>query len=156
RKLRYMTGLPLEDGCRLIPSDKPTEAPFRPDFQLSVQEGLARRPELQQVRHEVQVGYLTVIREKDTLRPDLRFFGDYNVNAVGGKLVGPGETSALRNLGNNRFNDWTIGLRLDMVLGYRAEHASVRQAQLQLAQRIAFLQESERDLYSSLSRSYRD
>jgi outer membrane protein TolC len=155
RKLRYMTGLP-EDGTRLIPSDKPTEAPFRPDFKLSVQEGLASRPELQQIRHEVQVGYLAVIREKDTLLPDLRAFGDYNVNSIGGKLIGPGETSALRNLGNNRFNDWTIGLRLDIALGYRSEHASVRQAQLQLAQKIAFLQESERNFFSSLERSYRD
>lgn len=156
RKLRYMTGLPFEDGYRLIPSDKPTEAPFRPDFALSVQEALARRPELQEVRHEVQAGYLSVIREKDTLLPDLRAFGDYNVNGIGNKLVGPGESSALRNLGNNRFNDWTLGLRLDIALGYRAEHASVRQAQLQLAQKIAFLQEAERDLYSSMLRSYRD
>ncbi len=160
RKLRYMTGMPLEDGHRLVPSDTPTEAPFRPDWDASVQEAMARRPELQEVRHEVQVAYLSVIREKDTLLPDLRVAGDYNINAVGRRLDGQavdhlGFRNALRNLGRDQFNDWNLELRLNIPLGYRAEHANVRRAQLQLAQRIAFLQEAERDLYSSMLRSYR-
>jgi outer membrane protein TolC len=148
--------LPGEDGYRLMPSDTPIESPYHPDWDSSVQEAMAHRPELQQIRHEVQASYLAVLREKDTLLPDLRFAGDYNINAIGRRLTGPDGTSALRNLGRDQFNDANLQLRLDMPLGYRAEHANVRRAQLQLAQRIVFLQESERNLLYALERAYRD
>jgi outer membrane protein TolC len=156
RKLRYMVGLPAEDGCRLIPSDSPTVAPFKPDYCVALQEALARRPDMQQIRQEVQAAYLTVLREQDLLLPDLRFFSSYNVNSVGNTVTGSGENNALRALGNNRFHDATVGLRLDYSIGYRAEFASVRRAQLGLAQRIAFLQDQEKKLASSIIKSYRD
>jgi outer membrane protein TolC len=156
RNLRYVIGLPPDDGCRLFPSDTPTVTPFTPDWNLSLAEGLARRPELEQTRAEIHSAYLAVLREKDGLLPDLRFFATYNYNALGKYLDHHDDNSALRNLAENRFNDWSLGLRLDVPIGYREAHAEVRRSQLQLAQRVAYLRDQEMKLAYSLGRSYSD
>lgn len=156
RKLRYLVGLPPEDGQRLVPSDTPTATPYQPDWTTAVQEALARRPELAQARQEVQAAQLVVKREKDFLRPELRFFANYNVNALGSHLDGKDENSALRNLAENRFNDWTLGLRADVPIGFRAANAEVRKAQLRLAQAATYLRDQEERVRLDLQRSYRD
>ena len=156
RRLRYLTGLPRHDGYRLIPVDKPTVAPFIPDWHASISEALARRPELAQIRQEIQAAHLAVLREKDSLLPDLRFFSSYSINALGSELDGTGENNALRNLLENRFNDWQLGLRLDVPFGFREPHALVQRARLQLAQRVAFLRDQEQRLAYNLERTYRE
>lgn len=156
RRLRYVLGLPPEDGYRLVPSDTPTVAPFLPDWQLAVTEALSRRPELNQIRQEIQSAHLNVLAQKNFLMPDLRFLARYNINALGSRLDGTDEANALRNLLENDFNNWELGLRLDMPLGFREANAQVRRAMLALAQRVAFLQEQEKNLVYDLTRSYRD
>jgi len=46
RRLRYVVGLPAEDGSRLIPSDHPTDTPYLPDWTAAVADARSRRPEL--------------------------------------------------------------------------------------------------------------
>jgi outer membrane protein TolC len=156
RRLRYVVGLPPDDGCRLIPIDAPTVAPYVPDWSLALNDAMRRRPELIQVRMDIQANQLTVLREKDGLLPDLRFFSNYKINGLGNKLEGDDEGNALRNLVENKFHDWTMGLRMEVLLGYREAHAEVRRAQLGLAQRVAFLQDGEMRVAFGLSRAYRD
>ncbi|MER3416610.1 MAG: hypothetical protein C4297_10410 [Gemmataceae bacterium] len=156
RRLRYLIGLPAEDGTRLIPVDQPTVAPYKPDWAMSVQQAMNRRPELLQARKEVQAAYLAVLREKDALLPDLRAFATYDINAIGSRLDGDSPANALKGLSQNDFNDWTLGLRLDIPLGYREAHAEVRRAKLQLAQRVTLLQDQEQKVLLSLQRSYRE
>jgi outer membrane protein TolC len=156
RRLRYCIGLQAEDGCRLVPSDTPTVAPFCPDWRIAVTEGIGRRPELNQIRQEIHAAHLNVLVQKNFLLPDLRFLARYNVNALGSRLDGTDENNALRNLFENDFNNWELGLRLDMPLGYREANAQVRRATLGLAQRVAYLQEQEKNLVYDLTRSYRD
>jgi outer membrane protein TolC len=151
RKLRYLVGLPYEDGHRLVPSDKPTIAPTQPDWKCAVQEALARRPELTQARQEVEAAQLVVKREKDFLLPELRFFANYNVNALERDL-----DDALRVLADKRFNDWTMGLRAEVPIGFRAANAEVRKANLRLAQAFFFLRDQEQKVKLDLQRSYRD
>ena len=67
-------------------------------------------------------------------QPDLRMFGQYDIAGLGTRLDGkefanaagtiPG--NALASFGNNQFNSWTIGLRMDMPIGFRDANASVR------------------------------
>ncbi|MGE3804358.1 MAG: TolC family protein [Gemmataceae bacterium] len=151
RKLRYLVGLPYEDGCRLIPSDMPTVVPLQPDWNSAVQEALVRRPELTQARQEVQAAQLVIKREKNFLLPELRFFADYNINALDSRL-----DDALRMLGDGRFNDWTMGLRAEVPIGFRAANAEVRKANLRLAQAFYFLRDQEQKVRLDLQRSYRD
>jgi hypothetical protein len=143
RQLRAMLGMQIEDGTRLIPSDQPTLAEYRPDWKTGWYEAMQNRPELYMARQDVKVAQLNVQLAKNYLMPDLRSFLAYDSNSVGSQLDGSGPFNALRNLASNTFNDWTVGLRLGMPLGFRFAHAQLRQAQLQLARAYLVLQDQE-------------
>lgn len=155
RQLRYLIGLPPEDGTRLVPADAPTVAPYLPDYALAVATALANRPEIQQTRQEIQAAQLNLLANQNTLLPDIRAFANYDVVALGSQLDGPGDRNALANLADNRFQNWTLGVLGRVPLGFRDAHAEVRRAQLQLAQRVAFLQNQEQALAYSMVRSCR-
>jgi outer membrane protein TolC len=148
RQLRAMLGMQIEDGTRLVPSDAPTLAEYRPDWKTGWFECMQNRPELYMARQDVKVAQLNLQLAKNFLLPDLRSFLSYDDNAVGSRidggssLSGPGG-NAFRNLASNTFNDWTVGLRLGFPLGYRFAHAQLRQTQLQLARSYLVLQDQE-------------
>ena len=132
RQLRGVLGLPLEDGKRIIPADKPTLAPFIPDWYTGLNEMEANRPELNMCRQDIRVNQLNVLLQQNNTRPNLTFAATYNVNSIGTSLNGSTD-NALRNLAANNFNSWTTELRLDVPLGTRDAHAALRTAQLNLA-----------------------
>jgi outer membrane protein TolC len=147
RQLRAMLGMQIEDGTRLVPSDAPTLAEYRPDWKTGWYECMQNRPELYMARQDVKVSQLNVQLAKNYLLPDLRSFLAYDDNSIGNRLDGAtgsgGTGNAFRNLASNTFNDWTIGLRLGFPLGYRFAHAQLRQSQLQLARAYLVLQDQE-------------
>jgi outer membrane protein TolC len=154
RQLRGLMGLPAEDGCRLMPIDVPVVAPFRPDWCSAQNEALAARPEIALACAEVKVRELDVERQKNLLLPDLRFLATYDINGLGSHL--DGTDGALHSLYADHFNDWTIGLRLNMPLGFRQAHAAVRGAQLTLAASYLALKEQQDRILRQLTRAYRD
>jgi hypothetical protein len=99
---------------------------------------------------------LAVLRDQNSLLPDLRFVSGYGINGVGTRLDGPDETNALRSLASNHFNNWTLGLRLAVPIGLRDASAAVRRDRLQLAQRLATLKNQEELAIFDLQRAYRD
>jgi outer membrane protein TolC len=155
RRLRYMLGLPHEDGTRLVPSDAPTITPFRPNWLAAYNEGLVRRPELIQVRQEIQAAQLAVLRLQNLLLPDVRAFGSYSIDGLGNKLDGSEQFgNAIGSLSNNQFQQWSMGLQGRLSLGFRDAHAQVTKAQLTLAQHVAFLVDQEQKLAFNLAASY--
>lgn len=156
RQLRGLMGLPAEDGTRLVPADSPTLAPYRPEWATALQEALALRPELVLAREELKIAQLQLIRQKNYLLPDLRVFASYNINAFGTQLDGPDpDLNAFRNLAANQFNDWTIGIRMNVPIGYRAEYAALRQFKILLAQSYWTLRNQEYKTELALTFSYR-
>jgi hypothetical protein len=143
RQLRAMLGMQIEDGTRLVPSDAPTLAEYRPDWKTGWYEAMQNRPELAMARQDVKAAQLNVQLAKNYLMPDLRTFMAYDTNSVGSTLDGAGIGNAFRNLASNTYNDWTVGLRLGMPLGFRFAHAQLRQSQLQLARAYLVLQDQE-------------
>ncbi len=146
RQLRAMLGMQIEDGTRLVPSDEPTLAEYRPDWDTALVETLQNRPELYIARQDVKVAQMNVQLAKNYLLPDLRSFATYDDNSIGTRLDGSDSSvngNALRNLASNTFNDWTVGLRLAMPLGFRFAHAQLRQTQLQLVRSFLVLQDQE-------------
>ena len=156
RQLRQTIGLAAEDGYQLVPCDAPTEAAYLPCWQTAQSIALSQRPELHQARQEVKQAELRVRRANDYLLPDLRFGATYDINALGSRLDGPGDQNALRNLAANNFNNWTLGLRLEVPIGFREAHSRVRIEMLRLAQQIARLNDQEQQAVLSLQRSYRE
>jgi outer membrane protein TolC len=168
RVLRGLLGLPGDDGKQLVPADAPTVAPYVPDWDTAVHEALTNRPELIAARQELKVRQYNVILARNFLKPDLRFSSKYEPVGLGtnldGPLLGPinpttGQPelhNALHSLTSDNFNDWSIGLTLQVPLGHRFEHAQVRQAELALAQAHISLQNEERKAVSFLTKAYRD
>jgi outer membrane protein TolC len=157
RRLRALMGLPTEDGTRLIPSDTPTLAPWRPDWTVSLDEALRLRPELVLERQELKLRQLDLIRLKNELLPDLRFIASYNIHALGGSIDG-GESpsNAFHQLVSDPFGTSNLGLVFNVPIGMRAAHAGVRAAQLALAQAGASLRDEEGKVERYLALQYRN
>ncbi len=64
RQLSALTGLDLDAGCPLRPSDHPTLTFSRPDWEAAMKETLARRPELRMTRNEVFSCQVALLRER--------------------------------------------------------------------------------------------
>lgn len=156
RQLRRLMNLPVEDGFRLVPADSPTLAPYVPDWMAALNEALALSPVLVQARNDLKLRQLSVIEQKNFLLPDLRFTATYDINSIGNRLDGADGENALRNLASNHFNNWALGLRLNVPIGYRFAFANVRAAQLALARSYLTLQEEEMRTNSILAFYYRE
>jgi outer membrane protein TolC len=156
RNLRGLMGMKPSDGERLVPSDAPTLAPFRPDWETSLQEALILQPELVIAREQIKASQMHVIDAKNRLLPDVRFTSTYNVNGIGNRLDGPDPTTnALRDLASDHFNSWSIGLRADIPIGFRDANAGLRLARLTLAQAYWSLRTDEDKVTRYLSLQYR-
>jgi outer membrane protein TolC len=153
-ELRLTIGLPAEDGTRLVPCDVPTQAIFVPDWDSALATARHSRPDLRAIQEDVKLAQLALIRARNAYLPDLRFYSNYNLNGAGTQLDGQ-FSNALRSLASDRFNDWTIGLRLYVPIGFRAVSAQGRQAELQLQQQLASLHDLENQAIFALQRSYR-
>ncbi len=150
RDLRTLLGLRSDDGTRLVPVDEPTLVPFRADWHELYAEGLRERPELAIGRHELKAQQLNLVLQRNLRRPDLRFFSSYDIAGLGARLDGGASPdNALHSFIQNKFNNWQLGLRLDMPLGFRDANAQVRQAQLALYRtfwQLYSAEKKERDL----------
>ncbi len=158
RAFRGLLGMRSDDGTVFAPADVPTETPVRIDFRAAYEEGLQNRPEVLLARQDLKVQQLNLRAQRYSRMPDLRFFSSYDVNGLGGRLAGgevDGRPSALSSLGNNQFNSWQFGLRLDMPLGFRDANALVRQAQLNLWKSWYTLSDVERKLLEVLTQEER-
>jgi outer membrane protein TolC len=167
RQLRGLIGLPVEDNKQLVPADAPTVAPYSPDYLSALNDALTLRPELVEVRQELKVRQFDVLIQENFLKPDLRFSSAYTLVGFGSRLDSNEQitdpitgstrsTNAFRVLASDHFNDWTLGLTLNVPLGYRFEHAAVRRAKLSLAQvNLALLREEDK-AERFLVKAYRD
>jgi outer membrane protein TolC len=166
RSLRALLGLPIEDGKRIVPIDTPTVAPYLPDWESALQDCMALRPELILARQDLKAKQLAIIAQQNFLKPDLRGYANYALNGLGNELEGNGSRvdgtgtlrsdNALRDLVSDHFTNWTVGLQLTVPLGYRQEHAALRQARLSLGQSYLVLKNQELRAQRALAAAYRE
>ncbi len=153
RQLRGLLGLRSDDGTRMVPIDEPNLVQYTPDFHEAANDAVALRPELILSRQDVKFRQLNLMLQKNLRRPDLRAIGTYDVAGLGTRLGGPtfddlggGNLSpgnAFGSLADNRFNSWTLGLRLDMPLGFRDANAARAAVQLSLTRSYVQLRDVE-------------
>jgi outer membrane protein TolC len=155
RSLRGIIGLPSSDGTRIVPVTAPTQAPFQANWDAALKDALALRPELVMARENLRLAQINLINQRNFLRPDLRAIAQYQPVGFGTGLTpsnggtmlnGTGQpvtNGSLQSLAGDHFNDWTVGLVFNVPLGYRLEHAAVRQARLGLAQSYELLKDQE-------------
>jgi outer membrane protein TolC len=164
RQLRGLMGFRSDDGVRIVPIDEPNLAPYVPDFHEAANDAVALRPEVMLARQDLKFQQLNLMLQRNLRRPDLRGYASYDVAGLGTRLGGstsdiingaPFPGNAFGSLAQNRFNTWTVGLRLDMPIGFRDANALVRQAQLGLARSYVQLRDTELKSIEYLALQYR-
>jgi hypothetical protein len=165
-KLRYLMGIAATDGRLIRPKDEPTTAKVSFDWCDVLNEGLVRNEELRQQKWVVKNRELQLIAAKNFLLPRLDFDAQYRWLGLGNDLLpvpnGTGadftalNSNAYSSLTGGQFQEWQLGLQLNMPLGFRREMAGVRNAQLSLTKERVKLQEAELELSHQLAFAVRD
>ena len=149
RRLRQLMGLPPSDGRLIRTSDEPTTAPIAFDWPEVTRESLVRRVELRRQRWMTRRMELEYTASKNYLMPRLDAVGLYRWRGFGHDLLrsntaGVGEfDNAYANLTSGNFQEWQVGVELNVPLGYRKGFAAVRNAELALCRARAILREQE-------------
>lgn len=162
--LRYLMGLGPTDGRLIRPIDEPALAKVDFDWHQIRDEALIRRPELRQQKWEIKRRELELIYARNQLLPQLNLTTLYRWLGSGDELGGgtrngvnfPDQGSrALDNLTEGDFQEFSLGLSLEMPVGFRNELSRVRQVQLQLARENAVLEDMELEVTHQLTLALR-
>jgi outer membrane protein TolC len=161
RKLRYMLGLAATDGRMIRPLDEPTAAKVAFDWSQTHCEAITRSAVLRRHKWLVKEQEMALIAAKNWLLPRLDLVARYRWLGMGTNLVrenggsvGPNDQvplGAYENLFGGQFQDWHLGFEFKMPIGYRKEHAGVRNAELAVARQRALLQEAELEISHELA-----
>ncbi|MCH7989293.1 MAG: TolC family protein, partial [Planctomycetes bacterium] len=163
--LRELMGLPLNDGTMIRPSDKPADAELEPDWNLSLAEALTRRVELRKQKWKIKSLELQLKAARSLTRPRLDFVAGYRINAFGDHLFNRGDNdvamtaqgidSAYETLSQGDQTGWSLGIEMNMPLGFRSAHAQVRNVELRLAKERDVLAVQERSISHELAGTFR-
>lgn len=163
RRLRLMIGLPITDGTLLRPSQDPDEAEVIYDWDILMQEALARRPELRRQQLKVKRREMELLAAKNFIIPQLDAVARYRFRGFGDKLLqhdgnqgGGTPASALGNLATFSHQEWMMGVEFSMPIGFRQGHAAVANAELALCHERAVHREQEREIIHDLSNALSD
>ncbi len=129
------------------PVDLPTVEEQEVDIQAAVDNALANRTDLQQLRQERQIAEVNLDVTEDSRLPDLNLTASYSLLGVGGNQYdrsGLGGTPVLVQQGNywdginsiTAFDTptWSLSLNFSYPLGMRAGKANLERARLQMQQ----------------------
>jgi len=164
-QLRYMMGISHTDGRLIRPADTPTTAKVIFDWDEVHIEALARSAELRRQKWVVKQDELKVIASKNFLLPRLDFSARYRWTGFGDDLITahPQTASAtdpfpnaFQTMTGGDFQEWQMGFNASVPIGFRAQLAGVRNAQLSLARDRALLQDQELELDNQLAFAIRD
>ncbi len=162
-RLRYMMGLAATDGRLIRPSDEPTTARISFDWNEVHTEALARSVDVRRQKWQVKQRELELTAAKNFLLPRLDAVGRYRWRGFGDDLIvssGRSEreefAGAYQELFGGNYQEWQLGLQLNVPIGFRQPLAAVRNAQLRLARERALLQELELDLSHQMAAAIRD
>lgn len=175
RQLRNLLGLPPADDRRIVPVTAPTEARLEPDWDASLAQMLSFQPDIVQQQLNVRIRELQLLVSRNQLLPQLNLNALYQFNGLGHTLdtseavmtgksitaVDPLVATQQRAAGLNGnpgqysgFQQWQVGLNLQMPIGMRAPLANVRTSQYALLRERAFLQQIVHQTTHSLARFF--
>ena len=155
RRLRFLLGLPTNDGRLIRPGDEPSLAKVVYNWDEVLPEAVSRRPELRRQRWTIKRDELALIASRNFLLPKFDSFALYRIRGFGHDLKdgmdNTPENSAFEDLTSGRHEEWEAGLELTVPLGERQGHAAVRNSQLLLSRDRAILDDQERQVVLDVS-----
>ncbi len=158
RRLRQLMGLPVNDGRLIRPSDEPTEAAVKFDWECSLLDALARRSELRRQLWSIKQRELELIAVKNFLLPRLDLVASARTEGLGDDLFGGTGSfeSSVGELFSFEHYDATAGVQFSVPLGFRREMAAARHAELNLCRARAVLREQEKAIAHELGEAIAD
>ncbi len=159
QELRYLLGMPANGPELIRPATEPTTAKVIFPWDESVSESLIRRVELRRQKWMAKRRELELVAARNYIKPRLDAVALYRFRGLGDELIrSPGPTgyeSAYQNLTSGDYQEWQLGLQLDVPIGFRREFTALRNAELQLARERAVLREQEYRVSHELSEAMR-
>jgi outer membrane protein TolC len=164
-RLRYLMGISATDGRLIRPIDEPTTALVKFDWATIHSEGLARRAELRRQKWQVKRRELELIASRNHMLPRLDAVGRYRWLGAGDDLIDSNRTgippfgddsNAWETLTGGNYQEWEIGLQLNIPIGFRLAMTGIRHHQLLLARERSVLQDMELEVSHQLSDTIRD
>ena len=154
RQLRRLMGLSMNDGQLIRPADEPTDAPIRFQWEGCMADAMYRRVELRQQMWRIKQRELELFAARNFLLPRLDAIGTYRFSGFGDNLLNGG-SGDFANLGEELFSfdfdQYEVGLQINVPLGFRRELAGVRHAELNLCRERAVLQDQEHQVALDLA-----
>ncbi|MCF0234204.1 MAG: TolC family protein, partial [Thermoguttaceae bacterium] len=123
-----------------------------------VAEGLCRAPELRKQKWTIKRRELELIAQRNYLKPQLDLEGLYRFHGLGKDWIDSTnkKSNAVGSMTRGDHQNWGLGLKSQVAVGFRREMAAVRNAELALARERAILQEQELELVHNLSDLFRE
>ncbi len=158
-RLRYLLGLPANGPKLIRPATEPSAAKVVFPWEDVVTEGMLRRVELRRQKWRIKQRELELIAARNYLKPRLDAVALYRWRGLGDDLIGPrgptGFENAYENLTTGDYQEWQLGLQLNMPIGFRREFTAMRNAELRLARERAVIREQEYTISHELSDAIR-
>ncbi len=159
RRLRLIIGMPINGGAVLRPSTEPLVAPVSFDWNRLAGTAVEARPELRAQRWRIKQLEMELLAGRNLLLPDLDVVGRYRWRGFGEDLMSQSNqpfSSAYGDLTSGDYQEWQLGVEMEVPLGFRRAHTAVRNAEHSLARSRAILKEQKRDVVFGLSNAIAD
>ena len=159
--LRYIMGLTTTDGRLIRPFEEPTTAKVNFDWYDVRAESMVRSVEIRRQKWEVKRRELELMTAKNYLLPRFDAVGRYRWRGMGDHLIDPSRPggqfdNAYQSMTGGEYQEWHVGLELNIPLGFKKEMSGVRFAELNLARDKAVLKEQELELLHLLGSGIRN
>lgn len=160
-----------DDSIEIVPTDRPDFVPKDITLDEAVAVALQNRPDLEALRIDLKNKQLNVKYTRNQMLPGLNVFVNYwspgisgdrilylNNNALSGVVIGtvPGAPAdALKDAFNFKYQNWTIGLTLDLPLSTLITRADFARARVSLDQAMINLQDQRQQIILEIKTALR-
>ncbi len=159
QRLRYLLGLPANDGSIIKPTSQPMEGAVVFDWNSAMSDALTARVEIRRQKWNVKRRELEMIAARLNRRATLDIVTQYRWRGLGDKLIAdfsPVESASLyQNILTGQHQEWNAGLEWGYPVGMRQAGVAVSNARLNLAREHAVLEEIELRISHDLSNASR-
>lgn len=162
RRLRLLIGLPASDGSLLRTAEEPPTAKVVYDWGTISQEALSQRTELRRQQLVTKKREMELLAAQNFLNPRLDAVARYRYRGLGDDFIANGgnggdrPASSFGNLLTGEHQEYTLGVELEVPLGYRQGHAAVANAEFAVAHARAIFKEQQREVINNLNAAIAD
>jgi outer membrane protein TolC len=157
RRLRYLLGLPTNDGQLLRPTDEPLTVDVSFDWDEALSDALTRRVELRRQKWTIKRRELELIASHNFTHMRIDMVGAYRWRGFGDRLLGNNGVpngSAFEDLFQGDLEGWDLGLELQTPIGNRIGHTAVRNAEWNLTRERAVYRQQEQAIARELGQAF--